>query len=71
LLNSTAGNFWRINGKRTSVANAQPSVHREIDCVSADLSAIITNVGGTIGGDKITLPTNLFEEEAGVCRPEH
>ena len=29
---------------------------------SSDLSAIITNNGGTIGGDQITLPTNLFEE---------
>ena len=55
-------NFWRIQGKRTSVANAHRLYISKLVATSSDLSAIITNVGGTIGGDQITLPTNLFEE---------
>lgn len=55
-------NFWRIQGKRTTVAGADRLYITKMVATSADLSAIITNVGGTIGGDQITLPTNLFEE---------
>lgn len=55
-------NFWRIQGKRTSVANAHRLYITKLITTSSDLSAILSNVGGTIGGDQITLPTNLFEE---------
>lgn len=55
-------NFWRIQGKRTSIANAHRLYITKLIATSSDLSAIITNNGGTIGGDQITLPTNLFEE---------
>lgn len=55
-------NFWRIQGKRTTVANAHRLYITKLVATSSDLSAIITNVGGTIGGDQISLPTNLFEE---------
>ena len=52
--------FWRIQGKRTSVANAHRLYISKVQATMPDLSATITNVGGTIGGDQITLPTNLF-----------
>lgn len=55
-------NFWRIQGKRTSVTNAHRLYITKLIATSSDLSAILTNVGGTIGGDQISLPTNLFEE---------
>lgn len=55
-------NFWRIQGKRTSVANAHRLYISKVQASMADLSATIKNIGGTIGGDQITLPTNLFEE---------
>lgn len=55
-------NFWRIQGKRTSVANAHRLYITKLVATSSDLSAILSNVGGTIGGDQITVPTNLFEE---------
>ena len=54
--------FWRIQGKRETVANAHRLYISKMVATSLDLPQIITNVGGTIGGDQITLPTNLFEE---------
>lgn len=54
--------FWRIQGKRTSVTNAHRLYITKLQATSLDLPQILTNVGGTIGGDQITLPTNLFEE---------
>lgn len=55
-------NFWRIQGKRTSIANADRLYISKMIAASTALSDLITNVGGTYGGDQITLPTNLFEE---------
>lgn len=54
--------FWRIQGKRTSVANAHRLYITKVQATMPDLSATLTNVGGLIGGDQITLPGNVFEE---------
>lgn len=55
-------NFWRIQGKRETVANAHRLYLTKLISTSADLSGIITLTGSTYGGDQITLPSNGFEE---------
>jgi hypothetical protein len=57
--------FWRIQGKRTSVANAHRIYLTKVDAATTpDLSSTITLTGSTYGGDQITLPTTLFEENS-------
>lgn len=55
-------NFWRVQGKRTSVADAHRLYITKLDASSPSLLATITVVGSTIGGDQISVPTGLFEE---------
>lgn len=54
--------FWRIQGKRETVANAHRLYLTKLIATNPDLSSIITLVGSTYGGDQISVPSNGFEE---------
>lgn len=56
--------FWRIQGKRTTVDDAHRLYITKLKTTYPDLSSTITLVGSTYGGDQITLPTALFEENS-------
>lgn len=53
---------WRIQGKRENISNAHRLYISPLLAANPSLAATITNVGGTIGGDQITVPSNGFEE---------
>lgn len=53
---------WRIAGKRETVANAHRLYLEKVNASQPDLSATITNAGGTYGGDQFSVFTNAFEE---------
>jgi hypothetical protein len=54
--------FWRVQGKRETVANAHRLYLTKLDASYPNLSSIITLTGSTYGGDQITLPAPAFEE---------
>lgn len=54
--------FWRIEGKRSDVANAHRLYIKKRKATYAALSATITLSGGVYGGDQFTVPSNAFEE---------
>lgn len=56
------GGHWRITGKRTSIANAHRLYLDKINSSTPDLSATITLVGSTYGGDIFIVPSNAWEE---------
>lgn len=56
------GGHWRITGKRTSVDSAHRLYLDKINSSTPDLSATITQVGSTYGGDLFILPSAAFEE---------
>ena len=54
--------FWRVQGKRTSIADAHRLYITKLDASFPSLLNTITVVGSTIGGDQLSVPTALFEE---------
>ncbi len=54
--------FWRIQGKRENIANAHRLYITPYLTSNPSLAATITNVGGNIGGDQITIPSANYEE---------
>lgn len=54
--------FWRVQGKRETVANADRLYMTKLDASYPDLSSTITLTGSTYGGDQITLPGSAYEE---------
>lgn len=54
--------FWRIQGKRDTVANAHRLYITKLDASYPSLAATLTVSGTTVGGDQITLPTINMEE---------
>lgn len=56
------GGAWRITGKRTSVDNAHRLYLDKVNSSTPDLSATITVVGATYGGDLFILPGSIWEE---------
>lgn len=56
------GGFWRIQGKRETVANAHRLYITKLVSTMPDLLYTITVVGSTYGGDQITIPSDLYEE---------
>lgn len=62
IIEFTNGAFWRIQGKRESVANAHRLYITPLLTTNPSLANTITLVGTTYGGDQITLPGNGFEE---------
>lgn len=54
--------FWRIEGKRSTSANAHRLYIKKMKSTYAALSATITLSGSTYGGDQFTVPSNAFEE---------
>jgi len=62
IIEFTGKYFWRIQGKRESVANAHRLYITPLSASYPALSATISLVGSTYGGDQITLPTANFEE---------
>lgn len=54
--------FWRVQGKRESVANAHRLYMTKLDATYPDLSSTITLTGTTYGGDQITIPGPAYEE---------
>lgn len=59
------GGHWRITGKRTTVDSAHRLYLDKINSNTPDLSATITQVGSSYGGDLFILPSNLWEEGTG------
>lgn len=53
---------WRITGKRTSVDNAHRLYLTKVNANTPDLSATITQVGSTYGGDLFIVPSSIWEE---------
>lgn len=56
------GSFWRIQGKRESVANAHRLYITKLVDSYPSLANTITLVGSTYGGDQITIPSDAYEE---------
>lgn len=56
------GGHWRITGKRETVDGAHRLYLDKINSNTPDLSATITQVGGTYGGDLFILPSSVWEE---------
>lgn len=54
--------FWRIEGKRSTIANAHRLYIKKMKDSYPALSATITLSGSTYGGDQFTVPSNAFEE---------
>jgi len=54
--------FWRIQGKRETVANAHRLYITKLNATYPDLSSTITLSGSTYGGDQITIPGPAYEE---------
>lgn len=54
--------FWRVQGKRESVANAHRLYITKLNATYPDLSSTITLSGSTYGGDQITIPGPAYEE---------
>lgn len=54
--------FWRIEGKRSTVANEHRLYIKKLKSTYPALSATITLSGSTYGGDQFTVPSNAFEE---------
>lgn len=59
------GGAWRITGKRDTIANAHRLYLDKINSTTPDLSATITQVGSTYGGDLFILPGSIWEEGTG------
>jgi hypothetical protein len=53
---------WRITGKRITVDSAHRLYLDKINSSTPDLSATITQVGSTYGGDLFILPGSIWEE---------
>lgn len=56
--------FWRIQGKRDTVANAHRLYITPLQAGYPSLAATLTVIGSTVGGDQITLPTINMEEDS-------
>jgi hypothetical protein len=56
------GGHWRITGKRITVDSAHRLYLDKINSSTPDLSATITQVGSTYGGDLFIVPSSVFEE---------
>jgi hypothetical protein len=56
------GGAWRITGKRITVDAAHRLYLAKINSSTPDLSATITQVGSTYGGDLFIVPSSIFEE---------
>lgn len=56
------GGEWRIYGKRTDIANAHRLYIQKVQTTMPALSATITQVGSTYGGDSFIVHTNSFGE---------
>jgi hypothetical protein len=56
------GGAWRITGKRETVDSAHRLYLDKINSNTPDLSATITQVGSTYGGDLFILPSSIWEE---------
>lgn len=54
--------FWRVQGKRENVANADRLYITKLKTSYPDLSSTITLVGSTYGGDQISIPAGAYEE---------
>lgn len=56
------GGVWRINGKREDVAGAHRLYIKKVNASVPALSATITQVGSTYGGDAFIVFSYVFEE---------